>query len=137
ALVAYKRGHSHRAEINASAADVTIRIPWLVLHAALLPLLAYLSLLIYRDERTALPFAWLAGLWLLVALAAGGALFAAAAPARLWDRAARALGILWLYAAAAGVAAVAAISWSQALWTPTARITFALVAGLLHVVVPL
>ena len=58
---------------------------------------------------------------------AAAALLAGLAPWSIWRRGAAAIGDRWLYAAGAALAATIAIVFSQALWAPTAQVTFDLV----------
>jgi exosortase E/protease (VPEID-CTERM system) len=136
ALLTYVRGRERLAEVDAAARGAPFRMKWLLLHAALLPPIAVVSLLLYGDHGLRIPFLVLLSSWLLLAFAAVFAVFTAIAPWPLWLRGARELGILWLYAAIAATGAAAAIQWSQALWTGMARTTFAAVQTLLAPLIP-
>jgi exosortase E/protease (VPEID-CTERM system) len=69
-------------------------------------------------------------------MVAAVALFAALAPWKIWYQAIRALGSLWWYAIFIAGGAAFAMSWSQALWTGMARITFEAVYRVLSWLVP-
>jgi exosortase E/protease (VPEID-CTERM system) len=107
------------------------QVRWLFVHVLLfLPLLP-LSYALYREEPLHVPFAWVAGLWLLFAAMAVAAAFRGMAAWAEWWRGARSLGELWAYASIAAAAATAAMHWVQTWWAPTARLTFSLVTPLL------
>jgi exosortase E/protease (VPEID-CTERM system) len=135
-LFCYVRAGAPLAAVDAAARAQRIRGFWLLVHAVLLPPLAWLSYSLYGGHGLALPFGAVLALWLLFACGAVLAAGAAMAPWSLWRSAARALGSLWFYAAAAAVAAMGALQWSQKLWAPTARITFDLVRWVLLPWVP-
>ncbi|HTW36933.1 MAG TPA: exosortase E/protease, VPEID-CTERM system [Steroidobacteraceae bacterium] len=135
ALFCYVRDDSGLREINAEARGAPLRIRQLLAHFVLVLPLAPLSFLLYR-RASPLPFPAIVALWLAFAFAALIALLLAAAPWDLWRRAARATGVLWIYAGAAAVAAASAMEWSQQLWGPTAGVTFALVRDVLAPFIP-
>jgi exosortase E/protease (VPEID-CTERM system) len=109
---------------------------WLLAHLLLfLPLLP-LSYALYRSEPWQVPFAWVAGLWMVFAALAGAAAFRAMATWAEWWRAACSLGELWVYSSIAAAAATAAMHWVQTWWAPTAKLTFSLVAPLLRPLLP-
>src|SRR5215472_15116859 len=123
AAFAYLRGGPQLTEADSAARGVRIRPRYLALHLALILPLVPLSVSLYRSGSF-LPF-WLAvTLWMVLALLASGALFAALAPWPLWRRGAKALGAVWAYAAIAAAGSVAAIGSSQQLWAGMARVTF-------------
>ena len=130
-LFCYVRGRAPLAAVDADARAQRVDGVWLLVHAMLLPPLAWLSYSLYGGHGSGLPFDAVAALWLLFACGAAAAAGAAMAPWSLWRRAAHALGSLWFYAAAAAVAATGALQWSQKLWAPTARITFHMVQWVL------
>ncbi|HEV2441442.1 MAG TPA: exosortase E/protease, VPEID-CTERM system [Steroidobacteraceae bacterium] len=119
--------------INLEARGARIRSRWLMLHAALIAALAVSLTFWYRAHGLQLP---MVGVSLVLAAAAGIALLAGLAPLALWRGGAAALGIRWLYAAAAAALACAMFSWSQQLWGSTAQMTFQLVKLLLEPFLP-
>jgi exosortase E/protease (VPEID-CTERM system) len=133
ALFGYVRGDERLREINAAARAAPLRTPLLLGHVALVLPLVPLSFLLY-NPASPLPFALIVALWLVLAAVAAVALLIAVAPWELWRRAARAAGVLWLYAGAAALVAASVMEWSEKLWDPTAAITFELVR---HVLAPL
>lgn len=115
ALFTFVRGRERLAEVDREMRNAPYRLKWLLLHALLLPPIAASSFSLYGDHGLHIPFALLISSWLLLTLAAVPALFAALAPWPLWWRAARKLGVLWLYAAIAGAGAASAMEGSQTL----------------------
>lgn len=124
---------SSLARVDLEARGVGVRSRWLMLHVALGAALAVSLTFWYRDHALQLP---LVGISLLLAAAAGIALLAGLAPLALWRGGAAALGIRWLYAAAAAAVACAMFTWSQQLWGSTAQVTFQLVKLLLQPFLP-
>ncbi|MGO9933749.1 MAG: exosortase E/protease, VPEID-CTERM system [Steroidobacteraceae bacterium] len=118
------------AAMSAAARDAPIRVRWLLAHAALLGLFAFLSGALYSGGL--LPFAAVATAWHLCGLAAALALFAALAPLRVWIDFLRWTGALPLYALLPAAGALLAYKASQLLWAPAAALTFHLVRLLLH-----
>jgi len=102
-----------------------------VLFALLVPMSASLY-----GRAIPLPLGAVVTLWLLLAILASAALFAALAPWTLWLKAVRALGAVWWYAGIAAVGAASAMGWSQSLWAGTTRVTFEAVYWLLDRLVP-
>jgi exosortase E/protease (VPEID-CTERM system) len=122
--------------LRATAADVrasSIRIGWACAHFLLIVCLIPPSYLLYRTDGS-LPFSALLALWLLLGL--GALLCALLAMARWsqWLQAARALGMIWCYAAVTALLGVGAVQFSQELWGPLAGVTFDLVR---HVLLPI
>ena len=113
-----------------------LRPPWIAAHLALVACLAWLSSLLFPSTPPSIPFAAVVCLWLTCGVAAVFCAFAAMAPLSLWLNAARALGNIWLYSAAAALAAAAAIPLTQDLWRPTAAATFYLVRIILLPILP-
>ncbi len=111
-------------------------VGWLIAHGLLVLPLLPLSYALYRDALVHVPFAWVAGLWLLFAGLAVVAALRSMATWTVWWRGARSLGQLWLYASLAALAATAAMHWVQNLWAPTAKLTFELVTGVLRPLLP-
>jgi exosortase E/protease (VPEID-CTERM system) len=136
AIFGYVRRNEQLAALNQETRDAPLRPRWLLLHGALVLPLAPMTYSLFggRGLHLSLPVAL--GVWSLFALAAVPAAFAAMAPAALWRRGAVALGITWVYAAIAAVVGAGAVSWSQRLWAPTAKLTFDLVLRLLSPFVP-
>ncbi len=135
AVFAYVR---HAPEGPHALAPVESRphMRWLIAHALLfLPLLP-LSYALYRGEQLHVPFALVAGLWLLFATAAMAAAFRGMAAWMEWWRGARSLGGLWVYASIAAAAATVAMHWVQTLWRPAAKLTFGLVTRVLEPLIP-
>ncbi|HLK70450.1 MAG TPA: exosortase E/protease, VPEID-CTERM system [Steroidobacteraceae bacterium] len=136
ALFAYARADARWPACNEAARDAPVRLRWLLLHALLLLPLLPLSYYMYGNRGAPLPLAVMALLWAAFAAAAVMALIAGLAPAAIWKSAARVLGVLWLYALVAAAVAVSAMQWSEALWQPTAAVTFDAVARLLAPLIP-
>jgi len=136
AVFAVVRGEQRLLPGQARVRDLAIRPRWLLLHLLLIAALVPLSGLLYPAGATSLPFALVAALTLLCALAAVAAALLAMAPSHLWLRATRNLGSGWLYGGVAAVAGVCAWQWSQRLWAPTAAVTFQLVQLVLSPLLP-
>jgi exosortase E/protease (VPEID-CTERM system) len=113
-----------------------LRPAWIAAHLALIACLAWLSSLLFPSTPPSIPFAAVVCLWLTCGAAAVFCAFTAMAPLSLWLKAARALGNIWLYSAAAALGAAAAIPLSQDLWRPTAAATFQLVKFILLSILP-
>ena len=135
ALFGYARADRDWGRINNASRGVSVRGPWLALHAVLVLSLAPLSFFLY-GHGIVMPFALLVTLWLMFALGAVLALLRALAPWSMWYDAARTLGVLWLYAAVTAALAAGAMQWTQELWGPTAAVTFDLVRQLLIPLIP-
>ena len=135
-LLGYATAEPRWSRVNAAARGASLRPNWLGLHAVLLLPLAAISYFLYGPRGAPLPFAVLTLLWLLCALIAVIALLLALAPWSLWAEAARSLGILWLYAAAAAMVAASIMQWSQQLWGSTAAVTFEAVRYVLAPIIP-
>jgi exosortase E/protease (VPEID-CTERM system) len=136
AVFSYVSGNQRWSRINSQARGTALRPRWLLLHGALLLALIPLLYSLYGHGGTLLPFAEQAALSVLLSAAAVLALSAAMAPWSFWREAAKALGVLWLYASLAATAAVLAIQWRGALWTWTAGLTFELVQDVLGAIIP-
>jgi exosortase E/protease (VPEID-CTERM system) len=122
-LFTYVRGSPQLLEIDTAARAVPLRWRWLLLHLGLLPLLAALTFLLYRQQGQ-VPFVLMLGVWALLAVTLVLTLLAAAAPWVLWQGGARKLGGLWLYALAAAAASAAAMQWTRTHWAGMERVTF-------------
>ena len=136
ALFSFLRGGEElRHADSAARAAPPLRVRWLLVHLALIVPLVPLSSSLY-GRALSLPLGTVVMLWLLFASVAAAALFAALAPWTVWEKAARAIGNVWWYAAVAAAGAALAMSWSQKLWTGMARVTFEAVQWLLGWFVP-
>jgi exosortase E/protease (VPEID-CTERM system) len=132
-VFAFTRGKPWRALTS----QVTyFRPAWMIAHVALVACLAWLSSLLFPPTPPSIPFAVVVCLWLACGSVAIVFAFASMAPLSLWLQAVRALGNIWLYSAAAALAAAAAIPLTQELWRPTAAATFHLVRIILQPILP-
>jgi exosortase E/protease (VPEID-CTERM system) len=113
-----------------------LRPAWIAVHLALIVCLAWLSSLLFPPTPPPIPFAAVVGLWLACGAAAIFCAFAAMAPLPHWLKAARALGNIWFYSAAAALAAATAIPLSQRFWWSTTAATFELVRLILLPILP-
>jgi len=136
ALLAYARTDTRWPVLNEAAREAPVRLKWLLAHALLLLPLLPLSYFMYGNRGAPLPFVPMALLWAVCAAGAVLALVGGLAPGAVWKGAARTLGALWLYAALAAALAASAMQWSEALWRPTAAITFQAVHRLLVPLIP-
>ncbi len=105
-------------------------------HFVLVVVLAPLSYLLYRYTPTELSVAGVVVLWSVVGVAAALTAVMALAPLPLWLDAARALGVIWWYAAIAALLGTSLMQLAQSLWTPSAMLTFDLVRRLLTPILP-
>jgi exosortase E/protease (VPEID-CTERM system) len=135
AVFGYLRKGPELQQLDADARAAPIRPRWLLAHLALFVPLVPLSASLY-GHAIPLPFGGVLVLWLLLAILASAALFAALAPLTLWSKAVRALGAVWWYAAITAAGAAAAMGWSQGLWARTTQVTFEVVYRLLDRLVP-
>jgi exosortase E/protease (VPEID-CTERM system) len=121
-----------------SAPQMTyLRPAWMAAHLALIGCLAWLSSQLFPATPAMIPFGAIVGLWLVCSAAAILCALAAMAPLPLWLNAARALGNVWLFAAAAALVAATAIPLSEdLLWRPTTAATFHLVRLILQPILP-
>jgi exosortase E/protease (VPEID-CTERM system) len=113
-----------------------LRPVWIIAHCALVTCLAWLGSLLFPAAPASIPFALVVGLWLTCSAAAAFCAFAALGPPPLWLKAARVLGNIWLYSAAAALAAALAIPYSEQYWWSAAAATFQLVRLLLLPILP-
>jgi exosortase E/protease (VPEID-CTERM system) len=136
ALFSYVRGGPNLKAAAESVRAAPLRLGWVLAHLLCIAVLAPLSYLLYRYTATDLSFAAVVALW--IAVGAAGALAAglALAPGPLWLSVLRALGPIWWYAALAALLGTAATQSAQALWAPTAALTFNMVARVLAPFVP-
>lgn len=135
-LFAYAQADQRWPALNEAARSAPVRVRWLLLHVLLLLPLLPLTYYMYGDRGAPLPFAAMGVLWLCAALGAVATLVAGLAPWSVWKGAARTLGTLCLYAALAATLAASVMQWSQALWHPTAGITFRAVYLVLRSLIP-
>jgi exosortase E/protease (VPEID-CTERM system) len=134
-VFAYLRGPRELQDVDAAVRGQHLRPPWLIAHLVLFASLVPLCASLYA-QGSWLPFGAVVTLWIVLAIPAAAALFAALAPWPLWQRAIRAIGPLWWYALIAAAGAVVAMGLSQGLWTRTTRVTFEAVYRLLGWLVP-
>ena len=134
-VFAYLHSTRELQDVDAAVRVQPLRPRWLIAHLALLALLVPLCASLYAQGRW-LPFDAAVTLWILLAISAVAALFAALAPWSLWHRAVRAIGPLWRYALIAAAGAVVAMGPSQGLWTGMTSVTFEAVYQLLGWLVP-
>jgi exosortase E/protease (VPEID-CTERM system) len=136
ALFAYVlNGQSERAAA-ASVRAAPIRFAWLIGHFLLVAVLAQFSYLLYRYTATDLSLAAIVIFGTVIAAAAILAAMLSMAPLPRWIDAARALGVIWWYAALAAVVGTGAMQLTQGLWEPTAAFTFDMVHRLLLPLLP-
>jgi exosortase E/protease (VPEID-CTERM system) len=113
------------------------RPAWIAAHIMLIACLAWLSAQLFPATPASIPFTAVVCLWLVCSAAAILCALAAMAPLPLWLKAARTLGNIWLYSAAAALAAAIAIPLSEELlWRPTTAATFHLVRFILEPILP-
>jgi len=136
AVFAYARGKRPAAATSPPPHTVHVRPLWIAAHLALLACLAWLSYWLFPAAPLPIPFAAIAGVWLVCGAAAILCAFAAMAPLPRWLQAARSLGSIWLYAAAAALAAVMTIHLSEEYWRTAAAVTFQLVGLILRPILP-
>jgi exosortase E/protease (VPEID-CTERM system) len=137
ALLLYVRPDPALLEVNARGREAPLRPAWLILHCVLMAAVAGAIHDLYGGRGLHLSVALLGPGAVLLSAAATVALLLALAPWPLWQRAARAVGMRWVYAAFAAVVGTGAILWSQELWAPTAQLTFDLVRDVLAPVLPM
>jgi exosortase E/protease (VPEID-CTERM system) len=108
-----------------------IRVGAIALHILLLTVLVVFSWLLHRTAPGMRYDAFML-VWLAFGLGAATALFSAFAPLPVWFAEMRRHQAVLLYAIAPAIATLVAIELSQALWHPTAKITFSVVVWLLR-----
>ena len=120
-------------ELEAAARAAPLRPRWLAAHVLLLGCLvpSLHSLYVHHSTASTLTPLVAAGSVLLTA-AAAATLASYLAPPSIWLRAARSLGLSWLYSALAATAAIGGMQLSEKLWAPTAGVTFGLVKLILY-----
>lgn len=130
--------HLRRTRVAAAwpaGAAIAWRPSWLAAHVLLLLPMAWLSAILYADASPAV-FVLRAAAWHAIGVGAVAALCAGIAPLAAWRAALRPVAGLALFAWVPASLAVLLIGVSQWLWSPTAELTFRLVAGLLTPVLP-
>jgi exosortase E/protease (VPEID-CTERM system) len=135
-IFAYVRSAHGLKLAAASIRVVPVRLGWALAHIVLIVALMPLGHLLYGDSTTPASFLLVLSLWLAVGLGAGLAGFVTFAPLPLWVGAARALGIIWLYAVLAALLGTGVWQWSDKLWVPSAGLTFDLVRLVLYPLLP-
>jgi exosortase E/protease (VPEID-CTERM system) len=109
---------------------------WLAGHVAALTVFAAASIGVFGGRMTATLSNFLSVLWILSGAVTGLCAALAFVQYRWWVELKRMTGRLWIYSAAAAVAACVAAPPVQSLWRPTARLTFRLVQFILRPLVP-
>jgi exosortase E/protease (VPEID-CTERM system) len=135
-VFALARGKPRRSVTISPPHLARFRPAWMAAHLALIACLAWLSSLLFPPTPPSIPFAAVVCLWLACGAAAIFCAFAAMAPPPFWLKAARSLGSIWFYSAAAALAAATAIPPSQDLWRSTTAATFHLVRLILLPILP-
>jgi exosortase E/protease (VPEID-CTERM system) len=136
ALFAYVRGWHALRSTDVAVRATPLRVGWMFGHVLCVAALVPLSYLLYRYTTTDLSLAAVVALWALIAAAAALAALLTMAPLALWRDAARALGVIWWYAAITALLGTGAMQLAQMLWEPTAALTFDLVYHLLGPIMP-
>jgi exosortase E/protease (VPEID-CTERM system) len=135
-VFAFAHGDARRSVTRLAPPRTYLRPSWIAAHLALVACLAWLGSLLFPSTPSSIPFAVVVCLWLICAAAAALCAFGAIAPLSLWVRAAQALGNIWLYSAAAALAAATVIPLSQEFWRLTTAATFQLVRLILLPILP-
>lgn len=132
AVFAFASGERWKSLMTLAPPRVYLRPFWMVAHVALIACLAWLGTLLFPATPSPIPLVAVVCLWLICGAATVFCAFAALAPPQLWLQAARALGKIWLYSAAAALAASLLIPLSQGLWWSTTAATYYLVSFILQ-----
>lgn len=129
---AYLKSRDGFARISDRAQQVPLNRGFLVAHFGAMAAFGALSWALYGNRSSATSADWFVILWL--AAGASGIVFGAFSfiPLVLWVRLVRETGWLGVYALVAVVSACAVGRYSEALWMPTAHLTFSLVKVLLR-----
>ena len=130
------RGGAQLASAAAAVRSARIRLGWMLAHLVLILCLMPLSSLLYPLGVRPLPLAAVVVLWLALAAVAVLCAFLTMAPVVLWRNTARAVGIVWVYAAIAALLGASAMQLSEQLWGPAAGLTFDLVRRILLPIIP-
>lgn len=136
AVFAFASGERWKSLMDLAPPRAYLRAGWAFAHFALVAILACLAALLFPATSSSIPFAAVVCLWLICGAAAFFCAFAALGPPSLWLQAARALGNVWLYSAAAALAAALAIPLTEQFWWSTAAATFHLVSFILQPILP-
>jgi exosortase E/protease (VPEID-CTERM system) len=135
-VFAFTRGATWKSLTRLAPPGGYLRPAWIAAHLALIACLAWLGSQLFPPTPSSIPFAAVICLWLACGAAAAFCAFAAMGPPQLWLKAARALGSIWFYSAAAALAAATAIPLSQRFWWSTTAATFDLVRLILLPMLP-
>ncbi len=127
AVLAYARLSQSSKSNVVKRFDARLSPKWILVHALLVAALVPLSYFLYWPDATRLAFALLSATWCLVGICAVAAALFAVAPLRSWSQGVRALGVTWLYAAAAALVGTGMWQQSEKLWSSAAALTFFLV----------
>ena len=136
ALFAYVRSGEDLKAAAAAVRAAPVRVRWLMGHFLLVAILVPLSYLLYRDTATDLSLAAVAALGIVVGMGAALAAALAMSPWPQWAHVGLAFRSIWGYAAMAALLGTGAMQLAQALWAPTAQLTFGLVRRLLIPIIP-
>jgi exosortase E/protease (VPEID-CTERM system) len=133
----FTRAKPWKSLTNPAPQMTYLRPAWIIAHLAFIACLAWLSSQLFPATPASIPFGAIVCLWLVCSAAAILCALAVMAPMPLWLKAARALGKIWLFAAAAALIAATAIPLSEELlWRPTTAATFRLVRLILQPILP-
>jgi exosortase E/protease (VPEID-CTERM system) len=135
-VFAMARRKARPLPVISPAHPARIQPAWMVAHLALVACLAWLSSLLFPATPAPISLPAVVCLWLVFGAAAVFCAFAAMAPAHIWLKGARALGKIWLYSAAAALAAAVAVPSSRDLWWSMTGATFHLVRFILLPILP-
>lgn len=127
ATFAYLQHRGTLLRIGSQVAESPPDLRLLTIHAFTIAIFAALSAALYGSGVARLPIDVLTAAWMITGVAAVASLAFAAAPYRVWADLVSSTGKLWLYAIAASATACIAGAMSWALWTPTTRLTYAMV----------
>jgi exosortase E/protease (VPEID-CTERM system) len=127
AVLAYARASQSSKPDVVKRLATRISPRWILVHALLVAALVPLSYFLYRPNATRLAFALISAAWCLAGISAVVAGFFAVAPFRSWLQGISALGVTWLYAAAAALIGTGVWQESERLWSSAAALTFVLV----------
>lgn len=136
AVLAYVRIGSEFQRVRTQVGSTPIRTSWVIMHFAMLALLAPATYCLYRDVGLHVAMAVVVVIWGLLAGAALSAALLALAPMPLWLAAAHALRRSILYAAIAAFVGAGLMLQAQMLWHPAAAFTFSLVRMVIGAVLP-
>jgi exosortase E/protease (VPEID-CTERM system) len=135
-LFSFASGERWKSLMRMAPAAGYLKPIWVLAHLALVVCLAWLGTMLFPTSPASLPFAAVVGLWVICGAAAIFCAFAALAPPPLWLQAARSLGNIWVFSAAAALAAAMAIPLSERFWSTATVATFHLVSFILQPMLP-